>query len=146
MKKTLTVNLGGIVFHIDEDAYQILNDYLRSIRKHFSKTEGKDEIVSDIESRIAEMLKDRIGDERQVITIDDIEEVIRVIGLPEEFGEAFSESDSSHSSTGSSKTSKRLYRDPESSVLGGVCGGLGAYFHTDPVWFRIAFVLLCIPG
>jgi len=146
MKKTLTVNISGIVFHIDEDAYNVLNDYLQSIRQHFSRTEGRDEIVSDIEARIAEMLKDRIGDARQVITIDDIEEVIRVIGLPNEFGEEFSESSGPGSSGETGKAPKRLYRDPENAVLGGVCGGMGAYFHADPVWFRLAFVILCIPG
>lgn len=145
MKKTLTVNISGIVFHIDEDAYNVLNDYLQSIRKNFSRTEGGEEIASDIEGRIAEMLEERIGDNRQVITIDDIEEVINVIGQPSEFGEEFAEEDSGKTSY-SDRNAKRLYRDPEHSVLGGVCGGMGAYFRTDPVWFRIAFILLCIPG
>lgn len=146
MKKTLTVNISGIVFHIDEDAYGVLNDYLQSIRKHFARTEGGEEIISDIEARIAEMLKERIGDHRQVITIDDIEAVIHVIGQPSEFGEEFSEEETGSKSDLSGKATKRLYRDPEHAVLGGVCGGMGAYFNTDPVWFRIAFVLLCIPG
>jgi len=146
MKKTLTVNISGIVFHIDEDAYRVLNDYLESIKKHFARTQGGDEIFSDIEARIAEMLKERIGDERQVITIDDIEEIIHVIGQPSEFGEEFAGDTSDEQTYQSGKTNKRLYRDPDRSVLGGVCGGLGAYFRTDPVWFRLAFVLLCIPG
>jgi phage shock protein PspC (stress-responsive transcriptional regulator) len=146
MKKTLTVNISGIVFHIDEDAYNVLNNYLESIRAHFSRTRGGDEIVSDIESRIAEMLKERIGDDRQVITIDDIEVVIDTIGQPSEFGEEFTADEDPAENTGYARTGKRLFRDPENSILGGVCGGLGAYFHTDPVWFRIAFVLLCIPG
>ncbi|MCB0822491.1 MAG: PspC domain-containing protein [Bacteroidales bacterium] len=146
MKKTLTVNISGVVFHIDEDAYHVLHDYLQSIKKHFSRTEGGDEIISDIEARIAEMLKDRIGDERQVITIEDIEEVIKIIGMPEEFGEVFEEENTNNSSGQSGKASKRLYRDPENAILSGVCGGLGAYFHTDPVWFRLAFVVLSIIG
>lgn len=145
MKKTLTVNISGIVFHIDEDAYEVLNNYLQSIKKHFIRVEGGDEIISDIEARIAEMLKERIGNERQVITIDDIEVVIQVIGQPSEFGEEFAENEPG-SQKASGKETKRLYRDPERSVLGGVCGGMGAYFNTDPVWFRLAFVLLCIPG
>lgn len=146
MKKTLTVNISGIVFHIDEDAYRVLNDYLESINSHFSRTKGGDEIASDIEARIAEMLRDRIGDDRQVITIDDIEEIIQVIGQPSEFGEEFSEDQQQGQQARSAQSTKRLYRDPEHSVLGGVCGGLGAYFHTDPVWFRVAFVLLSIIG
>lgn len=146
MKKTLTVNISGIVFHIDEDAYSVLNDYLQSIRKHFARTEGGEEITSDIEARIAEMLKERIGDNRQVINIDDIEAVIHVIGQPSEFGEEPADEETKSKSHSSGKATKRLYRDPEHSVLGGVCGGMGAYFNADPVWFRIAFVLLCIPG
>ena len=146
MKKTLTVNISGIVFHIDEDAYAVLHDYLQSIKKHFSRTQGGDEIISDIEARIAEMLKERIGDSRQVITIDDIEEVIQVIGQPSEFGDEFSDQDQQEKTAYTGKTTKRLYRDPEHSVLGGVCGGLGAYFHTDPVWFRLAFILFSIVG
>jgi phage shock protein PspC (stress-responsive transcriptional regulator) len=146
MKKTLTVNISGIVFHIDEDAYAVLHDYLQSIKKHFSRTQGGNEIISDIEARIAEMLKERIGDSRQVITIDDIEEVIQVIGQPSEFGDEFSEDEQQAKSASPGKTPKRLYRDPEHSVLGGVCGGLGAYFRTDPVWFRLAFILFSIVG
>lgn len=146
MKKTLTVNISGMVFHIDEDAYNVLNDYLQSIRQHFSRTEGGDEIIEDIEARIAEMLKERIGDNRQVITLDDIEEIINAIGQPSEFGEEFEDEPSAAYSGGNGKKTKRLYRDTDHAVLGGVCSGLGAYFHTDPVWFRIAFVVSCLPG
>ncbi len=146
MKKTLTVNISGIVFHIDEDAYNVLNDYLQSIRQHFSRTEGGDEIIEDIEARIAEMLKERIGDNKQVITLDDIEEIINAIGQPSEFGEEFEDEPSATFTERNGKKTKRLYRDSDHAVLGGVCSGLGAYFHTDPVWFRIAFVVACIPG
>ncbi|MEZ5195023.1 MAG: PspC domain-containing protein [Bacteroidales bacterium] len=146
MKKTLTVNINGIVFHIDEDAYNVLHDYLQSIRQHFSRTKGGEEIISDIEARIAEMLKERIGDDKQVINLDDIEEVIKVIGTPREFGEEIGEEPIDYRENENGKRTKRLYRDPDNTILGGVCGGLGAYFHTDPVWFRIAFVVACIPG
>ena len=143
MKKTFTVNVNGIVFHIDEDAYNVLNDYLRSIKKHFSSENGRDEIISDIEARIAEILQASITDQKQVVTIEDIEKVIEVIGLPSEFDseEVFEES-----SNGSSKKSKRLYRDPDDTMIGGVCSGLGSYFHSDPVWFRLVFVLAVVIG
>ena len=91
MKKTLTVNISGIVFHIDEDAYSVLNDYLNSIRRHFAREKGGDEIFADIETRIAEMLGDRIGNSKQLITLEDVEVVIGRIGQPDEFGEDFSE-------------------------------------------------------
>ena len=142
MKKTFTVNVNGIVFHIDEDAFNVLNDYLSSIKKHFSREDGRDEIISDIEARIAEILQGSISDQKQVITIEDIEKVIEVIGLPSEFDgdEVFEESNSS------SKKSKRLYRDPDNTMIGGVCSGLGSYFHSDPVWFRLVFVLAVVFG
>ena len=146
MKKTLTVNINGIVFHIDEDAYNVLHDYLQSIRQHFSRTKGGEEIISDIEARIAEMLKELFGSDKQVINLDDIEEVIKVIGTPREFGEEIGEEPIDYRENENGKRTKRLYRDPDNTILGGVCGGLGAYFHTDPVWFRIAFVVACIPG
>ena len=146
MKKTLTVNINGIIFHIDEDAYNVLNDYLESIKSHFSRTQDGEEIISDIEGRIAEMLKERIGDERQVITIDDIEHVVNIIGQPSEFGEEFADDTSQSYSAAGGKNKKRLYRDPDNSILGGICGGMGAYFNADPVWFRIAFVVASIPG
>jgi len=146
MKKTLTVNINGIIFHIDEDAYNVLSDYLESIKSHFSRTQDGEEIIADIEGRVAEMLKERIGDDRQVITIDDIEHVVNVIGQPSEFGEELADDTSQSHTTSRSKNTKRLYRDPDNSILGGVCGGMGAYFNADPVWFRIAFVVASIPG
>ncbi len=147
MKKTFTVNISGIVFNIDEDAYSVLNDYLQSIKKHFANTDGRDEIISDIESRIAEILTESITDTKEVISIEDIEKVIKAIGLPNEFEIDEEEPIAKQRSTGrSGKETKRLYRDPDNTMISGVCGGLGAYFHTDPVWFRLAFVILAFAG
>ena len=146
MKKTLTVNISGIVFHIDEDAYSVLNDYLQSIKQHFAKTDGRDEIISDIEARIAEMLRESTGNEKQVITIEDIEKIIEVIGMPEEFEGEPEDENYRKQRAHTGKTSKRLYRDPDNTMIGGVCGGLGAYFHSDPVWFRLIFVIAVIVG
>lgn len=146
MKKTLTVNISGQVFHIDEDAYKVLNDYLQSIKQHFAKTRGGDEIFTDIEARIAEMLKEKLTQNKEVITIEDIGQIIKTIGDPGEFGGETDE----HSTTGNQaqneKSVKRLYRDPENAMLGGVCSGLAAYFHTDVVWFRLGFAVAAIIG
>jgi len=147
MKKTLTVNISGQVFHIDEDAYSVLSDYLQSIKQHFAKTKGGDEIFTDIEARIAEMLRERLVDNKQVITIEDISQVIKTIGEPSEFGgDEFEEQPTSGSQTQTGKSTKRLYRDPEDAMLGGVCSGLAAYFHTDRVWFRLGFAVAAIVG
>lgn len=84
MKKTLTVNLGGTVFHIDEDAYRLLDNYLCNLRLHFRKQEGAEEIVNDIENRISELFAEKLSAGSQVITIADVEEVIARMGKPEE--------------------------------------------------------------
>src|SRR5262245_2854108 len=85
MNKTVTVNIGGIVFHIDENAYEMFRRYLDSIRSHFTSSEGRDEIMQDIESRVAEMFQERTGAAKEVITIQDVEEVTGIMGRPEQF-------------------------------------------------------------
>src|SRR5574344_1244859 len=92
MKKTLTVNLGGTVFHIDEDAYQLLDKYLSNLRIHFVKEEGTDEIMNDFEMRISELLSERIRLGFEVITIEHVEQVIKRMGKPEEIFEEEKES------------------------------------------------------
>lgn len=145
MKKTLTVNISGSVFHIDEDAYNVLNDYLQSIKMHFSRTDGREEIISDFEARIAEMLHEFVSNGKQVITIEEIGKVIDVIGQPSEFeGDQIDDDNKGFDKNG--KASKRLYRDPDNTIIAGVCSGLGSYFHSDPVWFRLIFVLAIIFG
>lgn len=87
MKKTLTVNLGGTVFHIDEDAYQLLDKYLSNLRIHFRKEEGSEEIMNDFEMRISELFGERVRLGHEVITIEHVEEVINRMGKPEEIFE-----------------------------------------------------------
>jgi len=147
MNKTITINISGIIFYIEEYAYEVLNEYLNSLKRHFSNTEGGDEIINDIESRIAEIFQTKVGDKKQVILIEEVNEVIDILGKPENFYNAEEEknnnSDSRNKNNEYFKT-KRLYRDAENKVLGGVCSGLGHYFGLDPVWFRLAFILALI--
>lgn len=149
MKKTLTVNLGGTVFHIDEDAYQLLDKYLSNLRIHFQREEGADEIMADFEMRISELLNERIRLGYEVITIEQVEEVIKRMGKPEEIFEE----EEKHSGEGETETKttvevkeervkKRLMRDPDNRILGGVAGGLAAYLDWDPTAVRIALFLL----
>src|SRR6185369_7689954 len=86
MNKTVTVNLGGTVFHIDDNAYESLIRYLNAIKGHFSAEQGRDEIMQDIESRIGEMFRDRLNGGREVVVLTDVDEVTRLMGRPEEFG------------------------------------------------------------
>ncbi|MFP9113735.1 PspC domain-containing protein [Flavobacterium sp. RHBU_3] len=146
MNKTVSINLGGMFFHIDEDAYQKLNRYFDAIRRSLSP-DGKDEIMSDIEARIAELLSEKVKSEKQVIGIREVEEVITVMGQPEDY--RIDEEDNSKSSSASSSAAetfeyyrtKKFYRDEEKKVIGGVCAGLGHYFRIDPLWIRIIFIL-----
>jgi len=140
MKKNFTVNICGSIFNIDEDAYEKLNHYLEGIKKHFRSSEGGDEIISDIESRISEMLREKLTEEKEVITIEDIEKVIQLMGQPFEFEgeEEKAEKEDLHAEMG--KRPKRLFRDGENRIIGGVSAGMGLYFNTDPLWFRLGFI------
>ena len=146
MNKTLTINLSGIVFHIDENAYEVFNAYIDSVRRHFASSEGKDEIMQDIEARIAEMFQQRVGESKQVITMRDVEEVTTVMGKPEQFGdeEETATPAAADKEVSASGIKRRLFRNPDDEVIGGVCSGIGAYFGIDPVWIRLAFIVSVI--
>jgi len=149
MKKAIKINLNGLIFHIDEDAYERLKKYLDAIGKHFSnKTEGE-EILKDIESRIAELFLEKKTKENEVISINLVEQVIEIMGDPEEIIDSSEQASSTNESSGtyySSRQTRRLYRDPENSVFSGVCGGLGAYFNIDPLIFRVLFIVFLFAG
>ena len=154
MKKTLTVNLGGTVFHIDEDAYQLLDKYLANLRIHFSTEEGSEEIMNDFEMRISELFNERVRLGHEVITIEHVEEVIKRMGKPEElFGgedekEYVREESKAHTFQEEETTGgrKKLMRDPDNRVLGGVASGIAAYMGWDITAIRlIMIVLLFIP-
>lgn len=146
MKKTLTVNLGGTVFHIDEDAYQLLDKYLSNLRIHFRKEEGSEEIMNDFEMRISELLNERVRLGYEVITIENVEDVIKRMGKPEEIfeNEEQAEEPKAHIHQGNEEqsTKKRLMRDPDNRILGGVAGGIAAYMGWDVTAVRLAMILL----
>ncbi|MDR0659151.1 MAG: PspC domain-containing protein, partial [Mediterranea sp.] len=154
MKKTLTVNLGGTVFHIDEDAYRLLDEYLCNLKLHFRKLKGADEIVNDIETRISELFSEKIGLNARVITIAYVEEVIERMGKPEEFEgyQGLEDNDTSdHSAKHSSYKEmggirKRLYRNPDDKILGGVISGMAAYLNWDVTLLRLLILIVLICG
>lgn len=153
MNKILNVNLGGYALTIDDDAFEYLTAYLESIRKKFSDSEGRDEIVSDIEARLGELISQGMGG-RSIVMLPDVEAAVQIMGKPEEFetepvGTPGSGSGGSHKASAkgtngpSVRTGRRLFRDEEDKVVGGVCSGLAAYFGIqDPVWMRLIFVVL----
>lgn len=139
MKKTFTINISGTVFYIEEDAYEKLQEYILKLKQHFDTGAEGQEIISDIEARIAELFSEKSDDKKTVVTSAWVDEVIDRMGTPEDIIEVDMEE---QEEPVSSKRKRRLYRDPDRRILGGVCGGLGAYFNMDPVILRIIFVVL----
>ena len=166
MKKTLTVNLGGTVFNIDDDAYRLLDNYLCDLKAHFSTEEGAEEIVDDIERRVSELLAEKLAAGQQVITIADVEEVISRIGNPDEMdgnngnqsqngagGSAAGTTGAANGSTGSAYTAqggssrqRRLFRNPDDKILGGVISGIAAYLNWDVTLLRLLLLVILICG
>ena len=151
MNKVLNINLGGYPFIIDEDAYAHLKGYIGALERHFAKSEGRDEIIADIENRIAELLNENTSS-RAIVTRHDIDEVIAIMGTPEDFiGDGYFDEGVHHHGrkyreTGY-KTGKRIFRNTDDKVIGGVCSGIAAYFGIDdPLWIRIGFAFFLITG
>lgn len=141
MKKTQTVNIGGFVFHVDEDAYKRLSKYLKEIEDYFSREPESEEIMADIEMRVAELLKERMGNSREVVRLVDVEYIESVMGNPSQFANEEEAQGNEQASSAGSRY-RRMYRDPDNRVLGGVCSGLGAYWGIDPVIPRVIFVIV----
>lgn len=158
MNNITTVNLGGYPFTIDENAHQALELYLETIEAHFSDSEGCDEILDDIEARIAELFSDFLQG-KSIVTLKEYDAMVKVMGRPEDFGaESLDEDEieTPHASSNTKKkkgkyshikTGKRLFRDPDEKVIGGVCSGVAAYFGVgDPLWIRLGFIALIFIG
>jgi hypothetical protein len=138
MKKITSIDLGRLSFSIKEEAYQKLKEYLESVKKRIGNGADKEEVMLDIEIGMAEKLKESLLSSKEVIEAKDIDNLISIMGKPEDFD---SEDISNEESGENSKVIKKLYRNPDDMVLGGVCGGIGAYFSIDPVFVRMLFVI-----
>ena len=145
MNKTVNINLGGMFFHIDEDAYQKLSRYFDAIKRSLSNSSGKDEVIKDIEMRIAELLNEKLKTDKQVVILNDIDAIIAVMGQPEDYI-IEDEPQSFENRTYTATKSKKLYRDSEKGMIGGVASGLSYYFGIDTVWIRIILVLFIFAG
>ena len=145
MNKTVNINLAGTFFHIDEDAYQKLQRYLEAIKRSFTDSQGRNEIIADIETRIAELFNERVENDKQVVSIKEVEEVIAIMGQPEDYmvdEEIFEDEPKRTYSSSRTSPTRKLYRDTENAYIGGVSAGLSHYFDVDPLWIRIAWVIL----
>ncbi len=154
MKKNISINISGIIFHIEEDGYETLRKYLDSVNRYFSTFEDSSEILSDIESRIAEIFLAKLNEGKQVITAEDVQSLIATMGNVSDFkaaeetefastGES-KEKQQKQSFSGTASPNKKLFRDQKRKILGGVCAGLGHYFNVDAVWPRLILALLAL--
>ena len=169
MNKTFTINLNGRVYHINDDAYEVLNGYLGDLKRHFAQEEGAQEIMEDIEARIGELFTERMRYGMQVIGLSDVQDVIGIMGHPEEIasGDTTQEPAGQGAETdapaeeadadrqkesapaeecGGRGKPKRLFRDPDDKIIAGVCSGLGVYFNVEPWIFRALFVITFLFG
>lgn len=147
MKKTVNVNLAGTFFHIDEDAFGKLSRYLDAIKRSLSDPQGSDEIIRDIEARIAELFSEKISSSSQVISIKELDEVIAVMGQPEDYmvdEEIFEDTPPAATRRRSHSSYKQLYRDIDNKFISGVSSGLGHYMGLDAIWVRLLWILLTI--
>lgn len=141
MNQTVTANIGGIVFHIEVDAFDKLTNYLNKIKSYFSNSEERDEIMTDIEGRIAEIFSNKLNETYQVIKQIDVDELIELMGKPEQY---IDEDEEARQERPSSKrtynTGKKFFRNPDDRIIGGVASGVANYFAIDAVWLRLLFV------
>jgi len=143
MKITVSINLGGYSFNIDEDAYAELKRYLKNLELHFAGEDSSSEILSDIETRMAELFRTKLTSYKQVINIEDVHQVISVLGTPEDISD-------NDRPTARDKFSSpgyhRLYRDTDHRVIGGVCAGMAAYWDIELWLVRLIFFVLAMMG
>jgi phage shock protein PspC (stress-responsive transcriptional regulator) len=143
MKITVSINLGGYSFNIDEDAYAELKMYLKNLELHFAREESSAEILSDIETRMAELFRIKLTNYKQVINIEDVRQAISILGTPEDISD---NNGPSARDKFSSPGYHRLYRDPDHRVIGGVCAGMAAYWDLEIWVVRLIFLVLAMMG
>ncbi len=144
MNKTVNINIGGLFFHIDEDAYQKLARYFDAIKRSLSNSNGKDEIMKDIEMRVAEIFSESQKSDKHVINLQDVDQVVTVMGQPEDYRIEEEENEAKSFSNATNFKSRRLFRDKDRGTIAGVCTGLSYYFGIEAIWVKLLFVLFTI--
>ena len=146
MKKTVNINLAGTFFHIDEDAFAKLSRYLEAVKKSISDPVGGDEIIQDIEARIAELFSERLEINTQVISTRELDAIIKIMGQPEDYimdeDAAQTNSATGNQTRGETTSNKQLFRDSDNKFIAGVCSGLGHYLGLEVIWVRLFWIFL----
>ncbi|PWK72976.1 phage shock protein C (PspC) family protein [Mucilaginibacter oryzae] len=144
MNKTIIININGMVFHIEEDAYEVLKNYMTDVKRHFSTSADSLEITTDIENRIAEMFNEILASEaKQVIVDGDVKKIIEQMGSVQDFETAENDAkDPSNPFASYNTERRRLFRDPDDHLVSGVCAGIANYFDISTVWVRLAFTIM----
>lgn len=146
MNKTISINIGGAVFNIEETAFLKLKQYLDRIQQNFSGDSGEAEIMSDIEGRIAELFAQRMDKQKNVVDMKDVDEVIEIMGQPEDFITDENAKSKENNASNMNHDRRRIYRDGDDAFIGGVCSGLSYLLGWDPIILRIVFILLIFTG
>jgi phage shock protein PspC (stress-responsive transcriptional regulator) len=147
MNKTVSCNISGVIFNLEEQAYELLSNYLNKLKKQLASIEGGDEICSDIELRIAELFSQKLTKHKEVITLLDVEEVINQLGNPEDYIDEEADASKNKFSKAEEATDKQFMRDPENGMIGGVCKGVSSYFGIDLTLVRAIFIIIAfVPG
>ena len=139
MKKTFTINIGYSIFNIEERAYEVLNSYLNSIKTYFSTIDNDSEIIKDFELRVAENFSSKISSSKQCINLNDVKEMIQIMGSLDDFKEIYSDNETE--TTNEEKKSNKLFRDSSNRIIAGICSGIAEYFKIDPIIIRIIFFI-----
>ncbi len=142
MNKTVTASLAGLVFHIEEHGYEKLLNYLKEVKSRLGNDEDADEILKDIESRIAELFIERTADRREVVEEKDVDDIIAIMGAPADYGDAMETEEPATPPPYNESNSKKIYRDDDNRMLGGVCAGIANYFGWEVTWVRLAFLAM----
>ena len=140
MNKTVNINLAGLHFHIDETAYFELQRYLNAVKASLDH-EGRDEVMSDIEARISELFSEAITSDKQVITTQNVADVIAVMGQPEDY-QLEDEQPKEKTSKSFTNYPRKFFRDTKNGYIGGVSSGLSYYFGIDALYVRLGWILL----
>ena len=146
MKKTISIHLMGTNFLVEEEAYELVHNYLERLKTSLKNSTDLQEIIEDVELRIAELATNYLKDKKEIVTFEEMKTILATLGEPEEF---LDESDAEFVKTNdyqSSRNERRLFRDADNGVIGGVCLGLAAYFKVDVVFIRIIMVILGLIG